>query len=508
MLKCPACEAREVEQYAVDSNEGKALLDQLKTNQKITIPDYYFTPSYKEELKNLVILHCQKCQLIEVVNLQRKESVLRTKLRTKQAKGKSVLAGLLLAGAILTISVAGLFAIDLIFFPSVNIHLLRFASAVPFPLLAEVMAVLAAIGFVFFLLVSLGLSKLMRSYPGLLESTLKMHRAMEKDDKLYFFEYSTEREGVDFKSTVSRAFYGSVLVLGICIMIIENFLVIPSLEPYFFAASTVVIVAIVVAIPFILIFLFISPLITKEINLYYHDKKHRVVKNVGEWLDNALQLFAGIDILLTAIIIVDSNLGGWILVILCLVGVVFSWFLIFMVIFNNYYHAEMKNAFKEHLKTKYLLPIRQSRLAPQFYYCQNCGELLDFIHDDKCSKCGEEINKCVICGDVMTNPTAKSRRTAGNEENRLLELAKKMERRLDHEEDSGRTNELMCPKCGAAGHVDEMYSWVKIRHTCPACHEKISFGDDRTTNASTRLASAMGVGEGGENAPVEGEYQE
>jgi hypothetical protein len=81
-----------------------------------------------------------------------------------------------------------------------------------------------------------------------------------------------------------------------------------------------------------------------------------------------------------------------------------------------------------------------------------------------------------------------------------------MERRLDHEETSGQANELVCPKCGAVGHVDEMYSWVKIRHTCPACHEKISFGDDDPAIANAKLASALGVGEGDvQETPADGE---
>nr|MDO8112122.1 hypothetical protein [Candidatus Sigynarchaeota archaeon] len=199
---------------------------------------------------------------------------------------------------------------------------------------------------------------------------------------------------------------------------------------------------------------------------------------VGEWLDSALQFFAVVDIILTAIIIADSNLGGYIIIILCLVMIIFAWILVFTAIFNNYYHSELKNNLKEYLRQKYLLPIRQIRLAPQFYYCQNCGTLLDFIHEDRCSKCGGAIIKCVICGDVLQTASGKYDKVDGKSvdpQDRLAQLAKKMERKLN-KDDSDVIGELACPECGVFAHVDEFYSWVQLHGTCPSCKKKISFG--------------------------------
>ncbi|NMC07036.1 MAG: hypothetical protein GYA24_17600, partial [Candidatus Lokiarchaeota archaeon] len=327
----------------------------------------------------------------------------------------------------------------------------------------------------FFLLTSILLAKIMQARVSILEFTFKLHRLINGDDRLYFFEYSSEREQIDFKASILRSFYGAILVLGIGILVIENFFTIPDLQQYKWDAAMITAVSILIAFPLIIIFLYVSPLITKEINLYAHNKKSRDTKNVGEWLDAALQFFAAVDILLTSIIIVDSKLGGYILIILCLVLVVFAWILIFTVIFNNLYHSEIKNKLKEYLKQKYLLPIRQMHLAPQFYYCQSCGQLLDFIHDDKCSKCSEPIVKCMICGDVLVTSDRAPGKDGAGEQDRLMQLARKVERKLN-KDDSDRVGELACPKCGAMAHVDEFYSWVSLRGTCPSCKEKISFG--------------------------------
>nr|MDO8117562.1 hypothetical protein [Candidatus Sigynarchaeota archaeon] len=441
--------------------------------QKISIPDYYFTPSYQKELANLSILFCNSCKLVEVVDIKKKESILKTRLREKSERGKSTAGGMVIAFLSLALGVFAIFYLE-IYDPDVDIQILPFTE-LSLDLTIGI-GLLCLGGFIVFLGMSVGLIKYMQKHPSTLEFTMRAHRLTFGDDEMYFFEYSTEREQISFKATLARSFYGSILVLGIGILIIENFFTIPDLQEFKWTASYIVIFSILIAFPLIMIYLYTSPLLTKEINLFAADKKNRNVKNVGEWLDNSLQFFAVIDIILTGIIIIDSNLGPYIIIIGCLVLIVFAWILIFTTLFNNYYHAEMKNHLKDYLRAKYALPIRQVRLAPQFYYCQQCGDLLDFIHDDECAKCNTPIFKCMVCGDVMTRSTAKFDKDGGqsyDSQSKLDALVKKVEKKLD-KVDEEHVDALFCSECGLPAHADELYSWVELRGTCPACKKKIT----------------------------------
>lgn len=464
-----------MEKIPAASDQGKTILDDLAKVQKVGLPEQYLTPSFKGDLeRNVFLMVCKTCKLVEAVDVKRRESLFKTKLRAKSEKSRSVAGAFIIAGAcvavaILTIfylEVEGLIDIQVIVLPGFTVELAIIASV----MVAGALAFFAATG--------LGFVKLMRRHPAILEFTFKLHRAANGDNKLYFFEHVTEKEQLGFKATLARSIYGSILVLGIGILVIENFFTIPDLREYMWTASYVTIVAILVAFPLIMMYLYISPLLTKEINLYFHDKKNRVVKNVGEWLDNALQFFAVIDIILTFIIILDSNLEYWILVIVCLVLVVFAWILVFTSIFNNHYHAEMKNDLKEYLKGKYLLPVRHVQLAQNYHYCQNCGALVDFIHEDKCTACKEAIPKCMICGDVMATRDAKYSKDDGcaGIEDRLMQLARKVERKMDGVPEASRVSDLSCPECGGVAHVDELYSWLALRGTCPACKKEIHPG--------------------------------
>ena len=477
VLKCPSCKGKSVERIPFLSEKGKQLSKDLMEHQKVSIPEYYYTPSYEEDLNHVDILLCSECNLVEIIDLRRKESLLKTRLRKKKDKNKGVIVGVLLSFFCTEFAIWAIFMIET-YTDDVEIQLLPgFAAENPVTYL--IISTITSIAVLFFIATSLALIKIMKAKPSLLESTLKFHRLAFGDNKMYFFEYSTEREKIGFKATILRAFYGSILVLGIGILVLENFFYIPDLHEFVWTAAAIIAICILIAFPLIIVFLYVSPLITKEVNLYYHGKT-RTVKNVGEWLDNSLQFFAAIDIILTMIIIADLDLGWWIVIILCLVMIVFSWMLVFTSIFNNYYHSEIKNSFREFLKDEYLLPIRQMRLAPQYYYCQNCGELLDFVHEDKCQKCGNEIAKCMICGDVLVSCEGKYLKEDGScsePQDRLSLLARRMERKLDHVDEDNIVSELACPKCGELAHVDEFYSWLELRGTCPNCKEKITLGN-------------------------------
>ncbi|MFX0098868.1 MAG: hypothetical protein ACFFCS_04755 [Candidatus Hodarchaeota archaeon] len=220
-----------------------------------------------------------------------------------------------------------------------------------------------------------------------------------------------------------------------------------------------------------------------EINLFFYDKVNRTVKNIGEWLDNALQFFAVVDILFTIVFIIDSGLsGGALLLIACLVLIVFALFIIFTVAFNRFFHSTFKIDFKKYLKEKYLIPLKKVHLPHQYYYCKNCNAILNYIESNFCSECGHSIPKCSICGDVITAQLKSKEVKEGDKPEFIIErLVGKMEAKLDGVEEKKEEAAIACPECGILAHVDEFYSWLKLRGKCPACKKKISdfeyFGD-------------------------------
>nr|MDO8115400.1 hypothetical protein [Candidatus Sigynarchaeota archaeon] len=270
-LKCPSCDSSEVEKIAIESEEGKQIQYNLQKYQKVKLPELYYTPSYRSELKNVFILHCKECNLIEIVDLKRKESILRTKLRKHRESRTGLALGFIIAGAFLF---AGIFLVfwTEIYVEGVDIKLLDMFSHAGFtPELVTILIIVASGVFLFFFGTSILLIKIMRKWISLLEFTFKLHRMSAGDNQMYFFEYSSEREQTGFKATILRSFYGAILVLGIGILIIENFFTIPDLQQYMWTAAAITAFSILCAIPIIFIFLYVSPLITKEINLYFNN---------------------------------------------------------------------------------------------------------------------------------------------------------------------------------------------------------------------------------------------
>ncbi|MBD3185245.1 hypothetical protein GF325_00340 [Candidatus Bathyarchaeota archaeon] len=455
------------------SKEAKQVLHDLQKFQRVKLPEYLLDIENRDYLDNITILVCRHCKNLEIIDLKKKEVILKTKFRSKKEKITSLIIGFGVSTFLIILALEITLYLEIS--GAIDIQILPFTT---FSLDVLLLSVILSIGAIlFFLGLSLLLLRIMSRYPGLLKFTFRFHRMAFGDNKMYFFEYMSEREKTSMKSTVLRSFYGTVLVLGIAILVIENFLTIPHLKAYFWTASLITIFAVLIALPLIQIFLYVSPLITKEIDLYFHNKKNRIVKNVGEWLDNSLQFFAAIDIVFTLIILLDSGMEiGYLIFILCLVLIVFSWFLVFTVLFNTYYHSDLKNRFKEHLRKEYFIPVRKVDLEAEYHYCEKCGELLDFVHDDACPKCKAGISKCVICGDVLKSEPGSVQLKKKISKEATLSLKTqiiKMQRKLDpDDEDFERSIE--CRECGARAHVDEFYSWLKLRGTCPECKKRIN----------------------------------
>lgn len=313
-----------------------------------------------------------------------------------------------------------------------------------------------------------------------LSSTLKLHQLLY-GRHLYYLERAPRRERVTFGVSVKRALFGSLLIFGIFVIVIENFLIIPDLKQFFGLASSVTLLVLAVSLPVVMVFFYVSPLVTKEANLYYFDKKDRIVRNIGSWLDDALKFFAAIDIVLTLIIVIDSGLdASWFLAILAFLCSIFSFFIIFTVMFNRHFHARLKEKFVEFLKGNYNFPLKKATVLQQSHHCLSCGAVVDAVQENLCQACGTTIFKCEICNEVITttnvlgkNPKAFPRPTASD---KVSSIIQRMESKLAGA-GSKEYPAIQCPECGILAHLDEFISWMKLHKACPGCKRELNVFD-------------------------------
>ncbi|MHA1371653.1 MAG: hypothetical protein ACTSRA_18285 [Promethearchaeota archaeon] len=473
---CSICSSTRGQIVSLNSEKGKALIAYLESFENKGLGEIIHG---QHDKKGLYIFKCLDCGNHEIRD-RNTGTVLHTfKIIEKGGVNIQVIKRIIVTSIIsFTCSVVSLLIIlatDIYLVP--DIAILTHATSFNAGHILTAFAVAALyLGFCFGL--TFGLLYLVTKKIYLLAFTFRFHRLYFGIENLYFFEYFMKDIKVNFKASISRAILGTILILGIGIMSIENFLTIPHLKPLFPLASLVTLITIATLIPIIIVTLFISPLVTSELNLYWFNKKDRTVENVGEWLDSNLKFFAVIDVILTTIIIIDSNLNvSWLVLMASLVLLVFSLFLVFTVIFNQLYHGRINEKFRQHLSTKYMLPIRKVYLPNRIIHCRRCGNLLNYIEEDKCSNCNLEIPKCIICGDVLAvfpyddswNDNRKK------ENNRIYKLAKILEEELDESEYETEVDEavIRCPNCGALAHVDEFYSWIRLNKKCPNCNERI-----------------------------------
>ncbi|MFX0098870.1 MAG: hypothetical protein ACFFCS_04765 [Candidatus Hodarchaeota archaeon] len=486
-LTCPSCLSKEVEKIKVNSTEGRRRINNLIAARRNPIARGKIIHVKKEHNESAYLYHCKKCNYLEIWDVLEKSALYKAhfgkvskslQFFQKISKNKKdLIVGLIIAAVLAGFSIPILTALE--FFGQIDIPLVDLNNNSALLIIIDIIAVISSI--FISLILSYGVLYLIDKKIEVLEFTYKLHN-LAYGDHLYYLEFHSKEEKTNIASSFLRALFGSILILGLSVLVIENFLTIQSLKPYLEEAIFITIICVGITLPVIMITLYISPLLTKEINLYFHDAHERTVKNVGEWLDQSLQLFAVLDIILTIIILLDSDMpASWFVVIICLVLLLFSLFLVFTIIFNRYYHARLKNKFLEHLKGKYHIPIKKISLFNRYYYCWNCGELTDAIQQNSCLYCGASIHKCSICNEVLHSSSIAKKRSENSKSadvmDRMLGLADRMQSKM-----AGSFGEefpyVECPHCYAKSHVDELLSWLRMHdNKCPVCKTEINFYD-------------------------------
>ena len=316
-LTCPECWSDKVEKIALASQEGNEISNELL----LGIANLFQRLKFKKVINsknadNIFFYKCATCNYYEVWNVTQKNRLFKKYHQNPEpqderfsfrfqlsSKAKQMLYGIIIGGILSTIAFYWLFSIA--FEGYFTDNLFGFTSFTPgahLTIFAVIVIYLGLTG-IFSYVILAAMDKRIQTQ----EFTLQLHQVIY-GKHLYYLEHNAKAEKTAFSDSLKRAFYGTILILGIYILIIENFLIIPDLKPVFWDASNITLLSLIVALPFIIIFFYISPLLNKEVNLYYFDKGDRIVKNVGSWLDEALHFFAAVDILLTMIIILDSNL--------------------------------------------------------------------------------------------------------------------------------------------------------------------------------------------------------
>ncbi|HME55744.1 MAG TPA: hypothetical protein VKM55_26295 [Candidatus Lokiarchaeia archaeon] len=499
-LNCPLCYAETVERIKLTTPQGKGL-----------IATYASKVNSERERKKLLVLqkiqasdsiyiyHCLKCNNFEIWNTSLKKNLVKlsfidtvkapepkrskTRARKIARDQQEIILGIIISTGIAFAAFYTLyFALYFMSLPPGNLIELPFNSATFLDDVNLIVLVSVAIFIVVVVMLANIILAVIDKRIQTQEFTMRLHQLLN-GPHFYFLEYNAKYEKKNFGASLKRSLYGSTLILGIAIMVLENFLVIPDLKPMFWSATYTTIITLVIALPFVVILLYVSPLLTMEVNLYYFDKKDRIVKNVGSWLEEALHFFAIVDIVLTIVVMLDSNMNpSWFLFIAGFVMLIFTFFLVFTVTFNKRYHARLKEKLIEYLKGKYNLPFRKASIVKQQYFCRNCGKEVDFVQQDHCQYCNTAVHKCSICGEVVDVRHFVGKSLQGIEipENKgtgqITNLIDRMETRMSGT--PGMEDPIMqCPSCQKLFHMDEFIAWLKLRGTCPVCRTKLNFFD-------------------------------
>jgi len=172
-------------------------------------------------------------------------------------------------------------------------------------------------------------------WPRSVSLPLWIHRRAKHHAGDYFM--SPEPEDENLSDAFRRSFYGSVLVVGIALTIL-GFELMSSIdaEGLIYIGTILMIVSIVI-LPFTVMLLYYGPWLMKEAGLFHLDKKDRCLSNVGDDVEDILEFFAGVDIILVWIELALSVgfEAPWVpvFIILIAIGPLFSIMLNFTIIF-------------------------------------------------------------------------------------------------------------------------------------------------------------------------------
>ncbi len=172
-------------------------------------------------------------------------------------------------------------------------------------------------------------------WPRTVSLPLRIHRFAKRHAGDYFM--SPEPEDENLGAAFRRALYGSVLVVGFALTILGFTLMTEINTGNLIYVGSVLMIVSVVILPITVMLLYFGPWLMREAGLFHLDSKDRSLSNVGDDVEDILEFFAGVDIILVWLeLTLSVGLDApWIpiFIIIIALGPLFSIILNFTIIF-------------------------------------------------------------------------------------------------------------------------------------------------------------------------------
>ena len=185
------------------------------------------------------------------------------------------------------------------------------------------------------IILALILCSILIKWPRTVSLPLWIHRRAKHHAGDYFM--SPEPEDENLRDAFRRSLYGSVLIVGIALTILGFDLMTSVTTEGLIYIGTILMVVSIGILPFTVMLLYFGPWLMKEAGLFHLDKKDRCLSNVGDDVEDILEFFAGVDIILVWIELALSVgfEAPWVpvFIIIIAIGPLFSIILNFTIIF-------------------------------------------------------------------------------------------------------------------------------------------------------------------------------
>ncbi|MFW9787019.1 MAG: hypothetical protein ACFFE2_00025 [Candidatus Thorarchaeota archaeon] len=172
-------------------------------------------------------------------------------------------------------------------------------------------------------------------WPRSVSLPLLIHRRAKHHAGDYFM--SPDPEDENLKDAFRRSLYGSVLIVGIALTILGFELIADVTTIDVIYLGSILMAVSIIILPFTVMLLYFGPWLMKEAGLFHLDAKDRSLSNVGDDVEDILEFFAGVDIILVWIeLTLSVGLEAvWvpIFIILVALGPLFAIILNFTIIF-------------------------------------------------------------------------------------------------------------------------------------------------------------------------------
>jgi hypothetical protein len=194
-------------------------------------------------------------------------------------------------------------------------------------------------------------------WPRTVSFSLTLHRRAKHHAGDYFM--SPEPEDEKLGDAFRRSLYGSILIVGIALTILGLDMVHNTTGGELIFLGTVLMVVSIIILPITVMLFYFGPWLMKEAGLFHLDTKDRSLSNVGDDVEDILEFFAGVDIVLVwfelTLNVSQNELWVPIFIILVALGPLFSIILNFTIIFV-FVKKRATLAMMRYLSERYSIP--------------------------------------------------------------------------------------------------------------------------------------------------------